>query len=1276
MPSHVEQFIDLFSQSPPAIGESDIFACDAAESVLRAGAFAVVMNLARSQNGEHLIGKIFVIVPPLEVIPDLDGVIVCRSVIHAAEAYFGRTLADQERSAIDDRVKTIHSTDLRISAVVEALRSVPNDSAVIILNAASYRDEDSVALDGATAPRNLPEDIWVPHVVALARVVTETARNLRCYALMVTGEGPPYKEENQAALRSVPGCGVFLAQFENDPWGCIAPHLQQWEEQVKRGNIGAAFKSIDALPDSMDSQKSLLKLQLVGGSPANQEVAKLLRAEIAAHQDMDPKVLLRLARIAQRADEEEIACEMLRRAVPGLDAKKDLELALEIAVRISDHLMIEAAASRLEKLFPESSELLEHRLTQKLYARSYTEVLALLAKNPSIDLEVRVLYETLSAALQSAEGPDYANAIRAIEETSPNLANSARILCARDALSRREFETAVALCPTPRERPLAPGTARLLLGVIRELLISRNPDGGLAISDEQLEEQVLSLIKYLSTHPEDGRLRVSLASLLSVETSGSLGLAVAVAVNFKLQGAINLPCASVKLQKPPEIGSDVEIIPFLEGAMKWMAEESPLNFAVAKLPRALLTGPPDALFEKIKGLIEFEQDLLDPDAQDAFEKTVFVGALLAAHTSRPNDDIDMLRYAGLRLIGANRLQRARDLAEHALVIAGDSADRRRLAWFAYADIYHRAHNMIEALIGMACAFALDVEPSIEQIWHETYLFIRVLRDLRLTNEAKSAVDVLQKLTQQFESPAKYQQRLRTLELSLLVSEAAKKGKYGRDEVAEITRDVERHCVELQPSDEQIAPAVFLLAHCVRVSRLLGTAPSESAVSTLNAMLPKLLPSQAGLMQSLISTDASPQQLLALAKSIEAARNAEDIAFDLTYVAIAARRFLDSRSPDKQAESTIFAIELLTDHAIRGALIGTPRSPFNTLQTTSELAAEVSQAGIRVVFAGLGESGRLVRVNVEHGRIQQAICEDQKTFSISKLEQWSETCPYGYADFKDPLNLFYVSTDGLGLSLSPSPGTVLVMDTSLQRLPPNLVRLGDEFAGRSTPIASAPSMSWLWTARQVSLPRTGRMKAWISTETVEGNNPALPMVAERLRACLERYKIALDTGASVPEDLNDSELVIIAAHGGILPEGRYIQRLSDDAVSAMHPVSLANAVRGSSIVILFVCSGGRVDPHPSGETTVGLVKELFHEGCLTVIASPWPLEVGVPAHWLPVFLEGWLAGGTPIEATFLANKAVEKRLGDSPLRCLAMNVFGDPLRTKCQTVKTEESARSL
>jgi hypothetical protein len=243
---------------------------------------------------------------------------------------------------------------------------------------------------------------------------------------------------------------------------------------------------------------------------------------------------------------------------------------------------------------------------------------------------------------------------------------------------------------------------------------------------------------------------------------------------------------------------------------------------------------------------------------------------------------------------------------------------------------------------------------------------------------------------------------------------------------------------------------------------------------------------------------------------------------------------------------------------------------------------------------------------------------------------------------------------------------LVMDTTLQPLPPNLVRIGDEFAGQLIPIASAPSMSWLAKVRRgvsAHSHSTPQCRAWIPTESADLKDVALDWLAERLVGTLNEHDILLRRDAEVPSDLRESELVIVAAHGGLLPEEHFFQKVSDNVNLAIYPEALAAAVEGSGVVVLFICSGGRVDSHPQAETTVGLVKQLFNRGAITVVASPWPLDVKVPPQWLPTFLEKWSSGYPVGQATFDANRSVAKTLGGNPIDYLAMNVFGDPLRRK-------------
>jgi hypothetical protein len=174
-----------------------------------------------------------------------------------------------------------------------------------------------------------------------------------------------------------------------------------------------------------------------------------------------------------------------------------------------------------------------------------------------------------------------------------------------------------------------------------------------------------------------------------------------------------------------------------------------------------------------------------------------------------------------------------------------------------------------------------------------------------------------------------------------------------------------------------------------------------------------------------------------------------------------------------------------------------------------------------------------------------------------------------------------------------------------------------------------------------------------------------MIKDRLDATFAEYGIAVNTDTEIPDSLEGRELAIVAAHGGIVPEGRFFQVVADDADMKITAAALSGAVRNVGVLILFVCSAGRFDKHPMAHTTVGLTKQLLDQGCSAVIASPWPLHASVPAYWLPAFLNAWTSGLPVIDANFMANKAVERAMGDFPAHCLAMSVFGNPLQEKGQ-----------
>jgi hypothetical protein len=378
--------------------------------------------------------------------------------------------------------------------------------------------------------------------------------------------------------------------------------------------------------------------------------------------------------------------------------------------------------------------------------------------------------------------------------------------------------------------------------------------------------------------------------------------------------------------------------------------------------------------------------------------------------------------------------------------------------------------------------------------------------------------------------AQYARRIMTLELGIEVSEFAGKNDYAQYQLLDLTNRIETHCAELLALEDEVSPALSLLVQCIRLALRRGFIPPHSALLTVETLLPSVSSAVGNLMRVLADTQCEGQRLLELGKSIEAAQNHQDIAFDLVLVALVARGLLDSDVSAMSSQEVILAIEALTDHAIEGSAIGTTESPFATLETPYDRVTEISASGYRVVCLGLSERGALVRVNVVSGGVEEVIVEAKETFSAQALEEWSDRFPYEYAYTNDP-NAFWTSTDELGLTLEGALPTIFIMDTTLQQLPPNLIRIGETFAGRIMPIASAPSISWLSAARKLRSGSRGPRNAWIP---LSADETGLAWLTERLREYLHQYQFVLESGIKVPTYPPGSELILVAAHGGLLP----------------------------------------------------------------------------------------------------------------------------------------------
>jgi CHAT domain len=1264
-----DDLVLFYEQSPLSFPATDIFCCGPFSTVRRLAALVNVLCMMRDHEKRFPISRIIAVLSPISTEgleneeSRLDNV-----VLDVMTRLHGQKAAASQARFLKALLRVMRCPNFEVETAVSLIEKGERFSVLIFLDAAKYR-QNGLRIERPEGPAALiPEDLWVHHLRSFAERSVAAATQRNCYVVLDAGEASPYKAENAEVLRSVNGCGVLGSQIMDDPREIVATKLDGWARQVRAGVFGQAFSEIDALPESLNREKQLLKIQLLSQAALPVQMLEFLHEEEAEIAEINPDVLVRFSRFAQTAGDVELASKFLAHAIPSLTSQEELELALSISSEIDDAVLEDTCSRRLEALFPHSRHLYQQRLTNLIDSRRYSEA-ATTASHPipGFSAEVADFYKELASKLEGTSQPDYQSTLDTIRSRWPTLSEPGLLICAADARARKLPKEALRLLLT--SVPAGRMSQRLAISYLRsiEQALIQGAEGRRTMRDDIVRESVSELIRYLSRNPDDGTTRGGLITVLSPPISGTAGLGfIAIAaLELSQQGVAIRPQA---IQHRPSVDLR-DLSKFVEPILEWLSRQSPVAIGRCKLPGELLTVPADNLIGPLERLLQGEAGRVATEADWlTFEKLLFAAVLIARHSSDPDDDLRLLHLGAAKLARGGRVQRARDLAEEALQIAGESPRRARIAWYTFADVYQRVQNPVEALMGMACTLACKAEITTEQAWYETYLLIRLLRDLHMTEIAKSLLPFAHSLVQELGPEGEYLHRFVTLELSVRLIGLLDARSTAEAKLQRFVSDARRLCLTVLERNDEIAPAATLLAQGVYMCQRRRLAVPDDAFATLELALTKVGDTFSAFIRTLTIQTPKAAEVLSLAQRLEPARYASDTGFDLGYVVMAARRLLDCSQAANNSLECAMAIELLADQALRrhagispthDALHGLPTS----VREPGEFAQEYSRLGIRVVLLGLSANHDLIRVIADKGVLGAAVREDSGVFSKARLDEWSKRFPYGYANVSETDNLFYTTMRGLGLTIEESGRALFVMDAALAQLPPNLLLVSGEFVGRRMPVAAVPSLAWLRSARNDRRKTTGKRMAWIPTAANKGDNSTLAMVAERLEPTFLTHSIQLVPSSEIPTNLGGSDLVVVAAHGGIVPEGRFFQVVADDIDLRVSSDDLSKALNGVELVILFVCSGGRFDPHPFANTTVGLAKDLLNRGCTTVIASPWPLDARVPSHWLPQFLALWERGCFVVGANFEANNAVEKAMGDSPARCLAMTIFGDPLLTK-------------
>jgi hypothetical protein len=652
-----------------------------------------------------------------------------------------------------------------------------------------------------------------------------------------------------------------------------------------------------------------------------------------------------------------------------------------------------------------------------------------------------------------------------------------------------------------------------------------------------------------------------------------------------------------------------------------------------------------------------------PEDKDPLTSALAMVAAIAPHSSAPDEDLLVLRRVAGRLAHAGYVQYARDWAENVLALTHGDPFRTRLAWTSFADIYARTGNVQEAMSAIACAVAAHPETTWEDMWYESQLIFRLLRDTGLLEFARPFVETGREALEHLGLEAQFGLRVETEELQLELWEYAHDGIQDVDRFQTFAGRADSHLRRVLETGDDPAPATMVFASALRLSESQGVEVPPDAQNLLDMALQRVDPRTMELIRVEAATAPTIEQMVDLVRRIEPARYSEDVGYDVRRLVPLAERLLGTEGVRDPAVA-VYAVELLADQTIPLPGAGSGPGPHERLIDSrdgpAQAASEIAQANLGVVMMGIADD-RLVHVTTEDGVLHPPVIEDEGTFSMRRLIDWSEDYPYEYFRAGEG-NVFYTTTEGIGLTALPERA-VIVARTNLQGFPPNLLRVGEDLAGWDRRLAAAPSLTWLLDARHNPFRGDGRKLSWIPHDGEGDGLEALAMIADRLRDTFADHAVDLSSAASPHTDAAGADLAIVAAHGGVTEANRFFGMVADDADLKLTPASLAASLAGVGTVVLFVCSGGRIDQHPGASAVLGLAKRLLASGCRAVVAPPWPLEVIVPPYWLPTFLAEWERGAAVIDACFAANAAVRARFGSNPARCLAMTVYGDPLMTK-------------
>jgi hypothetical protein len=1161
-------------------------------------------------------------------------------------------------------VEVIETVSFSSDDVLRAVTARLKARAVfVVCSAYLFHSPEVMVANSETGSRiSLSEEIWAPQVFSLAKRLAQLSATSDALVIVDVGTFAPARQELFMPFLEMENVAVCSGYAPNSIELVLNAAAPRWNEYLVEGRVGKVIQDIEQISGIPDSEKSFLRAQVFHNIGLSAQALAEIRSLLDV-QTMNTFAIVRMARIAMKAGASGVAEKLLKRSCGALRSVADFETAWTVASGLDSNILREEIALLYAKRFPDSLELKKRRFWLALSRRDFVEARLALANAGDVEHQLKFL-----AYLEDWTGgegsPNYAMAVSELVSMPPSLRQEGRLYLVRDAVRRGLFAHAFELVGGLL-RPSGPIEPRLFLLVAEAMLLNADFAKSFPVEADRFVACFQEVIEYVARHPEDNTLKARLQYVLSSEVSARAGLAImALVVLRKLEAGYSLREApSAPSSDDKSNGSSDELKAFFRRAFSWLKSESPFVVGRLAIPTDLL---PDDVDEALDAVSLLTREISDGSQEDFsfMEVTnwLAIAMSLAPHSSDAGRGIKILSDAAVRLAHTGKSQSARDLCQQILDSCTGKPEWLPSAWRTLADTYLRLHNLEEALLASTCCLSIGTAVTIEEAFSQTDVVTRVLRDAGQFEAARRAHQLTGELLRALDcSDAS---RIKHIHSALIIDSAEFLSRPTNDHaqwLAHIAR-VAEHAKAILEHNIEALPVAMQLGQLIRHARSIGVSVPVECNDLLENLIGRLDTQGRLLAEALALQSSDDSNLLKLHERSEGARFSFDSARDVRPVVLAARHRLSD--PSISTTSAALALELTSDRAIPPPgweMTSHPIAGLKSAESALQMLTRLSEQDMDVLMIGLDETDKPILLFAQSGNISAPARPPSSVFSVAEFNRWAKDYPFNYGIDGSVNNIFYLTTELLRAPVELSKRTLVITSTELQKFPVNLLRANDQFfAGELHPMASAPSLGWVDYARQNSAVTDGQSRAWISEANTNGST--LGFVRDRLQDTFDEYGVTLDLSRELPEGFWRSELVIVVAHGGIFAESGHFRKVSDEGNLTVSPSEFAQAFKNTGLVILFVCSGGRSDKHPMAETTVGLTKELLIHGCSAVIASPWPLDSQVPAHWLRAFLPLWLQGSTVIDANFIANETVAARFSSNFDKSLAMSVFGDPLRT--------------